>query len=184
MDFKSQFQELNLALNLAFFALIAFALALGLWNFKKYGDFFQLALPALCVVLPLYQKDFEKLKQLIFAILASTLITHLCKLSIPYLVAQHEMGEVFSFAQRPIDMTRFDGFPSGHTQGAFIAVAFAFAYFKMRWKVLFFCLALMVGISRIYSQYHTILQVICGALVGFFISYLVIRFLQKRTISN
>lgn len=180
MDFKSQFQGLNLALNLAFFALIAFALTLGLWNFKKYGDFFQIALPALCVVLPLYQKDFQKLKQLIFAILASTLITHLCKLSISYLAAQHGMSEIFSFAQRPINMARFDGFPSGHTQGAFIGFAFAFVYFKMQWKILFFCLALMVGISRIYSGYHTIFQVICGALVGFFISYLVIRFLQKR----
>lgn len=180
MDFKSQFKGLNLALNLAFLALIAFALTLGLWSFKKYGDFFQLALPALCVVLPLYQKDFEKLKQLIFAILASTLITQLCKLAIPYLVAQHGMSEIFSFAQRPIDMTRFDGFPSGHTQGAFIGVAFAFAHFRTQWKVLFFCLALMVGISRIYSEYHTILQVICGALVGFFVSYLVIMFLQKR----
>ena len=178
MDFKSQW--LNLALNTAFVALIAFALTLGLWDFKKYGDFFQIALPALCVVLPLYQKDFEKLKQLIFAILISTLITHLCKLTIPYLVAQHGMGQVLSFAQRPIDMTRFDGFPSGHTQGAFIGVAFAFVHFKMRWKVLFFCIAVMVGISRIYSGYHTILQVICGALVGFFVSYFVIRFLQKR----
>lgn len=178
MDFKSQFQVI--ALNLAFITLIAFALTLGLWNFKKYGDFFQIALPALCVVLPLYQKDFQKLKQLIFAILASTLITHLCKISIPYLVAEHGMREIFSFAQRPINMMRFDGFPSGHTQGAFIGFAFAFVYFKMRWKILFFCLALMVGISRIYSGYHTILQVICGALVGFFVSYLMIRFLQKH----
>lgn len=180
MNLKEQFHGLNLALNLAFFALIALATALIVWNFKKYGDIFQILLPALCVFMPFYERDFEKLKQLIFAILLSTLVVQATKLGISYAVAHYEMGEIFSFAQRPIDMKRFDGFPSGHTQGAFIGFAFAFVYFKMRWKILFFCLALMVGISRIYSGYHTILQVICGGLVSFLVCYFAIKFLQKR----
>lgn len=180
MDFKNQFHKLNLIKNLAFFALIALAIALIAFDFKIYGGIFRYLLPLLCAFLPLYERDFERLKALIFATLISTLATYLTKFCITHLVAQHDMSEIFSFAQRPINMARFDGFPSGHTQGAFISVAFAFAYFKMRWKILFFCLAFLVGISRIYSGYHTILQVICGGIVGFFVSYFVIRFLQKR----
>lgn len=180
MNLKEQLHGLNLIKNLAFFALIALAIALIIFDFKIYGDIFRYLLPLLCAFLPLYERDFEKLKALIFATLISTLATYLTKFCITHLVAQHDMGAFFSFAQRPINMARFDGFPSGHTQGAFAGFAFAFVYFKMRWKILFFCLALMVGISRIYSGYHTILQVICGALAGFFISYFVIRFLQKR----
>lgn len=180
MNLKEQFHGLNLALNIAFFALIVVALTLIAFDFKKYGDIFQIALPALCVFMPFYERDFEKLKQLIFAILLSTLVVQATKLGISYAVAHYDMGEFFSFARRPINMARFDGFPSGHTQGAFIGFAFGFVYFKMRWKILFFCLALLVGISRIYSGYHTILQVICGALVSFFVCYFVIKFLQKR----
>lgn len=180
MNLKEQFYGLNLVLNLSFFALIVVALTLIAFDFKKYGDIFRFVLPALCVFMPFYERDFEKLKQLIFAILLSTLVIQGVKFGISYAVAHYDMGAFFSFAQRPIDMKRFDGFPSGHTQGAFIGFAFAFVYFKMRWKILFFCLALMVGISRIYSGYHTILQVICGAIISFLICYFVITFLQKR----
>lgn len=180
MNIKEQFYGMNLILNVAFFTLIAVATTLIALDFKKYGDIFQFALPTLCVFMPFYERDFEKLKQLIFAILLSTLVIQATKLGISYAVAHYNMGEIFSFAQRPINMARFDGFPSGHTQGAFIGFTFAFVYFKMRWKILFFCLAFLVGISRIYSGYHTILQVICGALVSFLVCYFTIKFLQKR----
>lgn len=180
MNIKEQFHGLNITLNLAFFTLIALAVALIAWDFKKYGDIFQFALPALCVFMPFYERDFEKLKQLIFAILLSTLAVQFFKFGISYAVERYDLGEFFSFAQRPIN-GKFNGFPSGHTQGAFIGFTFAFVYFKIHWKILFFCLASLVGIARIYTQYHTILQVICGALISFFICYLTIKFLQKHT---
>ncbi|MGX3010179.1 phosphatase PAP2 family protein [Helicobacter sp. 23-1044] len=171
----------NIAQIVAFIALILTAIALIAWDFKIYGDIFRFILPILCAFAPFYERDFEKLKELIFAILISSLVVYVAKFGISYMVANYDVAEILSFARRPIN-GKYTGFPSGHTQGAFIAVAFAFVYFHLRWKILLFCLATLVGISRIYSEYHTILQMICGGIIGFFVSYFVIKFLQNRRI--
>lgn len=171
---KEQFSGLNLILNLAFFTLILSSLLLMALDFKIYGDIFRFILPLCCVALPFYRKDFEALKGLIFAFLFSSFVVYAIKFCIVYLVTHYNLGDLFAFAMRPIN-EKFSGFPSGHTQGAFVGFAFAFVYFRIHWKVLFFCLAILVGISRVYSEYHTILQVICGGLIGFFVSYLIIK---------
>lgn len=166
------------SLNVAFVAIIIVSLALCAINFKLYGDIFRFLLPALCVIVPFYKKDFEVFKQFIFALLLSSLAVYLIKFGIVNLVKHYDLGDIFAFAMRPIN-GHFSGFPSGHTAGAFISVAFGYFYFSRKWKILFLCLAIIVGVSRIYSGYHTILQVICGGLIGFFVTYFTIKFLQK-----
>lgn len=172
--------DIRKMLNIAFVAMIAVSLVLCVVNFKVYGDIFRFVLPFLCVILPFYRKDFEILKQLIFAFLFSSLAVYLIKFCITFLVSHYNLGDIFAFAMRPIN-GKFSGFPSGHTAGAFISVAFGYFYFHQKWKILFLCLAILVGISRIYSQYHTILQVVCGGIIGFFISFFIIKYLKNRT---
>lgn len=169
------------SLNVAFMAIIIISLTLCAINFKLYGDIFRFALPLLCLVTPFYKKDFEAFKQFIFAFLISSLAVYLIKFGIVSLVKHYDLGDIFAFAMRPIN-GHFSGFPSGHTAGAFISVAFGYFYFSKKWKILFLCLAIAVGISRIYSGYHTILQVICGGGVGFLISFFTIKYLKDRTL--
>lgn len=169
------------SLNVAFVAIIIVSLALCAINFKLYGDIFRFLLPALCVIVPFYKKDFEVFKQFIFALLLSSLAVYLIKFGIVNLVKHYDLGDIFAFAMRPIN-GHFSGFPSGHTAGAFISVAFGYFYFSRKWKILFLCLAIIVGVSRIYSGYHTILQVICGGGLGFLISFFTIKYLKERTL--
>jgi membrane-associated phospholipid phosphatase len=61
-------------------------------------------------------------------------------------------------------------FPSGHTTLAF-TVATAFSLLYPRWWGLFFCLAFLVGISRIIITMHYLSDVMAGFYFGFIIAY-------------
>lgn len=165
--------------NLCILAIFALSVALFAFNAKIYGDIFRYVLPLSCLILPFWRKDFELFKELVFALICASLATYLIKFMI--LQISSDYAEFLSFAIRPIN-GEFSGFPSGHTTTAFVGFAFASFYFGKKWQILFFILALMVGISRILSFYHTPLQVLCGAILGFGVSFLVIRFLQNRAI--
>ncbi|OGS22478.1 MAG: hypothetical protein A2252_01425 [Elusimicrobia bacterium RIFOXYA2_FULL_39_19] len=60
---------------------------------------------------------------------------------------------------------REHGFPSGHTQAIFTSAVFLSKTIKKRaW--IFFAVAMVVGISRIYVGVHYLSDVIAGAIIG------------------
>jgi undecaprenyl-diphosphatase len=63
-------------------------------------------------------------------------------------------------------------FPSGHTQTAFAIAAVLSGFIALRYSVITFLLAAMVGLSRVYLGVHFLTDVIAGALVGFTIGML------------
>lgn len=74
-------------------------------------------------------------------------------------------------------------FPSGHTMAAFALYSFlAFALpRKSVWPAVFFLLALIVGVSRIYLVLHFLKDVYAGALIGVFLALAVyMLYAQKR----
>lgn len=65
-------------------------------------------------------------------------------------------------------------FPSGHAGRAF-ALATVMGFKLPKWLPFFFLLAILIGISRLYIGAHYPTDVIFGALLGVFISWIHIR---------
>ncbi len=58
-------------------------------------------------------------------------------------------------------------FPSGHTTAAFtLYLCLAFVMKRPGWKLFFFCLALLVGYSRVYLSQHFLSDIYAGSIIG------------------
>ena len=66
-----------------------------------------------------------------------------------------------------LEVLRYNSFPSGHTAGAFgFFCMLSFLIKDKRWSILFFILALLVGVSRVYLLEHFFRDVYAGSLIG------------------
>ena len=72
-------------------------------------------------------------------------------------------------------------FPSGHASGAF-AGAIIFAHFDPKRKWLYYGIAGLISLSRIYLTCHYMLDVIIGALIGFSVGWVTLKILSYRKI--
>lgn len=77
-----------------------------------------------------------------------------------------EGKEQLNFVQG-VEIYRYHSFPSGHTSSAF-ALFFMFSILvnNKKWAPLFFTLALLVGVSRVYLLEHFFHDVYAGSLIG------------------
>lgn len=139
----------------------------GLAIFVHYGLYFAVVIAAVLILYVVKQK------KEVFVMLNSLA---LCSLLVygTKLIIQRERPDVI------FDLPLMDefSFPSGHTAIAF-AIASTMSYFtKRRTDIVLFILAVLVGMSRIYLQAHYLTDVIAGALIGIFSSW-IIRKYQK-----
>lgn len=123
-----------------------------------------------------------------FAVLFSALLT--------LIIAGTLKNFVFGGAPRPakyfpegmlhfvegVDMHLVNSFPSGHTMAAFAfwgVLALIVPKDKLVWKIVFFLIAILVGISRVYLHQHFLIDVWAGMALGLTIAYLS-SFLSNR----
>ncbi|HLP19280.1 MAG TPA: phosphatase PAP2 family protein [Chitinophagales bacterium] len=70
-----------------------------------------------------------------------------------------------------LEILKYNSFPSGHTAGAFgMFCMLSILLHNKKWSYLFFTLALLVGISRVYLLQHFFRDVYAGSLVGVVVS--------------
>jgi membrane-associated phospholipid phosphatase len=73
------------------------------------------------------------------------------------------------------------GMPSGHAQASFFSVVFVFLSTKQYNLLYFYTLfSLLIIIQRVYFNYHTILQVMVGAIVGSVFAYFVYYLAREK----
>lgn len=135
----------------------------------------------------------KKERRLLYFLFFNSLIVHGSVTAVKYSISQ----EKYAFNQRPkaaANCNMFStggpcqtpGFPSGHSAGA----VFIFSYFyfsRKRWNALntvTFLFAVLVPISRVYLNCHTLLQVIAGSLYGFFLGWIYVHFVESKILCN
>lgn len=70
-----------------------------------------------------------------------------------------------------VEVFRYNSFPSGHTSSAFgLFFMLSLLLNDKRWSFLFFMLAVLVGVSRVYLLEHFFRDVYAGSLVGVVVS--------------
>lgn len=124
--------------------------------------------PALTLGYTLIIKDFIGFRQQALGYAAVVGATYAVKYSLYF--ASPYAKDTLAFAKRPTSDS-YEAFPSGHTASAFAAVGFVTKRYGAKLGIPAFILAAAVGESRILLEKHTILQVICGGILGFLLSF-------------
>lgn len=76
--------------------------------------------------------------------------------------------------------TGLTSFPSGHTMAGFALMSLLSIYIRNTYlTILFFVVAVLVGLSRIYLGHHFMEDVLFGSIVGVVVSYIVFALLRK-----
>lgn len=142
-------------------------------GYVTYGDIMQFFLFFILIFL-IIQKDILGILQLITASSISLGAMLLLKYFFNNFL-RYSYENLASISQRPDVLSDFDGMPSGHTSAAFAACGFIWAKWGVKWGLFSLIFSTLVGLSRIYAMRHTALQVICGAILGFFVAYIVVK---------
>jgi membrane-associated phospholipid phosphatase len=100
-------------------------------------------------------------------------------------LALKQMKKVNSYANL-ISYDAVLGMPSGHTQGVFYSTAFVFFVLSQKNPIsnliLFFYLSvvLITILQRVYYRFHTVAQIIVGAIIGITYAYIIYLLANKH----
>lgn len=144
--------------------------------FETWGDVFSF-LPLMAGAYSLARQDYEGVVQLALGAGTTLAITYASKYT--FVGISQASENAAGISRRPNNSARFDGFPSGHTSSAFSAAGFLQKRYGWKLGVPATILATSVGVSRVVSEWHTTVQVIAGALLGYGVSYLFARRLDN-----
>jgi len=73
------------------------------------------------------------------------------------------------------------GMPSGHSQSSLFSTVFIYLSFrKNNWLYFYLLVSILTMCQRVSYKYHTILQVLIGAVVGAFFGYITYLFAREK----
>jgi undecaprenyl-diphosphatase len=95
-----------------------------------------------------------------------------------------EAGKLVVQRHRPFETqlgpaSNTHSFPSGHSATSF-ACATVLAAYAPRWRVVFFVLAALIALSRVYNGMHYPTDVLAGSVLGVLVGLLVLRAASAR----
>ncbi|HIH43126.1 TPA: phosphatase PAP2 family protein [Candidatus Woesearchaeota archaeon] len=167
---------------LSFIPLIDTKIALGITSIQTQaltvvmklithaGNIVSILLIALIIYLSFKEKR-KHLKTALLGIIASAAITYLLKLAI----ARPRPFESLQIAALVQESSK-TSFPSGHATTAFALFASINRHFTPKvTKYSFLAFAILVSFSRLYLGVHYLSDIIFGALLGYSVSYLILK---------
>ncbi len=114
-------------------------------------------------------------------------ITHLLKKVIFKGIARPvgALGEEALHLVDGVKMALWNSFPSGHTITAFTIFTILSLYFaKCKSQYLWFSLAIIAGVSRVYLSQHFLIDVFVGSFIGILIGFLSMIFFNRPKTIN
>lgn len=113
------------------------------------------------------------------ATLSLSICTVITNITLKPLIARprpyHVLEELITLTHRPHDFS----FPSGHTTAVFAVAGVLFFCCPRKYGIPAILFAVLVGLSRIYLGIHFPTDVLMGAFIGMFISYLCYRLVKR-----
>jgi membrane-associated phospholipid phosphatase len=111
-----------------------------------------------------------------FSFLSATLFSQLLKrcffddVNRPFFVFSYYNKNPITYVDG-VEQYIHNSFPSGHSTQAFsIFMSLAFLTKNPLLKVLFFCIALLTALSRVYLSQHWLTDITAGSMIGMFFS--------------
>ena len=165
------------------FIVLVVACVLFVYDVELYGDVFQFLALYLGIIILVYEKNIKRV--IMLSIAAAFVVGVVYAIKFGFIQLASHNTEYASISLRPYafngtpSIYDYNGFPSGHTAAAFIAVGFALRFYSKRWIIFLALLAILVPPSRVLTLWHTTIQVIAGGIFSLVITYGVLVVLQK-----
>lgn len=142
-----------------------------------FADYLAFALMAILFIL-WFRPQIEKTKNemMIFTALASAFISrYTIKTAITIIYARPRPYMVLASAHKLISMPLVEdlqSFPSGHAL-FFFSLSMSIYFFDKKLGCLFFAASIIMGIARIFVGVHWPSDVLCGAIIGIVVAFIV-----------
>ncbi|MEK7566777.1 MAG: phosphatase PAP2 family protein [Patescibacteria group bacterium] len=120
-----------------------------------------------------FKRDFHRAKKMVFLALASGVLSRfIIADAIRFFYDRPRPFEVLDGVYQLIGHSGGGSFPSGHATFFFALAGAVFIYYR-KWGILFYLLALAMGISRVIAGVHWPSDILGGAVIGILSAYLV-----------
>ena len=112
--------------------------------------------------------------EVFFTIIGVSLFARLIAEVVKVLVHASRPFVIFAGQVKPLVSERmFDSFPSGHAT-LFFALALGVYGYNRKWGIVMFIIAFIISISRVVAGVHYPIDMLAGALLGLFISGIIL----------